>query len=84
MNKKTKRKKDYYFESRAAEYKAQKRMFWKHIIITAMICFSLCFIAHKVDSWLSVTATIDAETDDNGNISIIDNILGDIKWLESE
>ena len=76
--KKSKKKKDYYFESRVAEYNMQKRLFWKHIIITAMICFSLCFIAYKIDSLFSFMATIDAETDDNGNISIIDNLLGDI------
>lgn len=69
---------DYYFKSRVAEREIQKTLFWKHIIITIFICFTVCFAIYHIKDWLTVETALEAEVGNDGNINIIDNILGDI------
>lgn len=68
---------EYQAKSRQAEQDTQKILFWKHIIITALICFSLCFLAYQANDYFSEKVTLEAETNRDGNINIVDNLLGD-------
>lgn len=74
---------EYQAKARQAEEQIQKRLFWKHIIITVAICFTVCFLAFQANDYFSEKITIEAETDDNGNINIFDVLMGD-KYGESK
>ena len=56
----------------------QNKLFWKHIIITVILCFTICFITYQVKDWLTIETTLEADVGQDGNINIIDNILGDL------
>lgn len=72
---------EYQAKSRKADLEKQKILFWKHIIITALVCFSICFLAYQANDYFSEHITIFADTEGEGNIN---TILGEGNYGEIE
>lgn len=68
----------YQAKARQADLETQKVLFWKHIIITALVCFAFCFALYQANDYFSEHIVIESETHDNGDINLSGNIIGGI------
>ena len=67
---------EYQAKARVAALAEQKLLFWKHVIITALICFSFCFALCQAKDYFSEHITIETQTDDNGDVLFDGNHIG--------
>lgn len=72
----TERMSEYQAKSRISHLKEQKLLFWKHVIITAFICFTLCYLAYQANDYFSEHITLEAETNAQGDITLINSLIG--------
>lgn len=68
---------EYQAKARLAALTEQKLLFWKHIIITALICFAFCFALWQVNDYFSEHITIETETQNSGDVNFLGNRIGD-------
>jgi len=66
----------YQAKSRQADLETQKVLFWKHIIITALVCFSFCFALYQANDYFSEHITVEADTVADGDITVVNSLIG--------